>query len=60
MAMVDEISGALNNEKAYLFMDNAGYHKNEEVIKKLKLENIEAVFNVGYQFDFNPIEKVWR
>ena len=48
MLMVDEISGALNNEKAYLFMDNATYHKNEEVVKKLKMANIEAVYNVGY------------
>ena len=46
--MVDEISGALKNEKAYLFMDNAGFHKNDEVKKRLKNANIEVVFNVVY------------
>ena len=59
--MVDEISGALKNkDKVYLFMDNAGYHKNEIVKTKLKEANIEIVFNVSYKFEFNPIEKLWR
>ena len=29
MEMLDNIAGAVNNEKVYLFMDNAGYHKND-------------------------------
>ena len=58
--MADEIIGALGKDKAYLFMDNAGFHQHEDVIKRLKKGNIEVVFNVAYHYDFNPVEKCWR
>ena len=57
--MLDNISGATGNEKVYLFMDNAGYHKSLEVVKHMKKLNIEHVLNVAYRFEFNPIERLW-
>ena len=57
--MINNISGAIGKERLFLFMDNAKYHKNEEVIKQMKKLNIEPVFNVSYRFEFNPIERLW-
>jgi transposase len=57
--MLDNISGAVDDKKVYLFMDNAKFHKNEEVVKHMKKLNIEPVFNVAYRFEFNPIERLW-
>ena len=57
--MLDDISGALKDEKAYLFMDNARFHKSEEVILHMKELNIEPIFNVAYRFEFNPCERLF-
>jgi len=43
MEMLDNISGAVGDEKIYLFMDNANYHRNEDVVKHMKKLNIHAV-----------------
>jgi transposase len=59
MVMLDNISGAVKEEKIYLFLDNASFHKNEEVRKHMKELNIEPIFNVSYQFQYNPIERLW-
>jgi hypothetical protein len=59
MVMLDNISDAVKDEKIYLFLDNASYHKNEDIIKHMKKLNIEPVFNVAYQFKYNPIERLW-
>jgi transposase len=59
MEMLKNISGAVKDEKIFLFMDGAGFHRNPEV-KKLMVElNIEPVFNVGYSFQYNPCERLW-
>ena len=59
MVMLENISGAVKNEKIYLFMDGAGFHRNPDV-KKLMVElKIEPVYNVGYSFQYNPCERLW-
>ena len=50
MVMLDNISGAVKKERIYLFMDNASFHKNEQVRQHMELLNIEPIFNVAYQF----------
>ena len=57
--MLDNISGATKNEKIYLFMDNASFHRNEEVVKHMKKLNIEPIYNVAYRFQFNPCERLF-
>jgi transposase len=57
--MLDSVSGAVDDEKVFLFMDNARFHKSEEVAKHMKKLNIEPVFNVAYRFEFNPIERLF-
>ena len=57
--MLDNISGAVGDEKIYLFLDNASYHRNEDVRVHMKKLNIEPVYNVSYRFEFNPIERLW-
>ena len=57
--MLDSISGAVDTKKVYLFMDNAKFHKSQEVIEHMKELNIEPVFNVAYRFEFNPIERLF-
>ena len=57
--MLDNISGAVKEEKVYLFADNATFHKNDLVRKHMKELNIEPVFNVAYRFEFNPCERLW-
>ena len=59
MDMLDNIAGAVKDEKIYLFMDNAGYHKNELVVAHMKKLNIVPIYNVSYRFEFNPIERAW-
>ena len=58
---------AKDNKVIYLFLDNAGYHSNRQnpykeinIVKEAYEElNIVPVFNVKYQFAFNPVERYW-
>ena len=60
MEMLDCISGAIKgDERIYLFLDGASFHRNEEVKKHMTKLNIEPVFNVGYRFEYNPCERLW-
>ena len=60
MEMLDNISGALpNEEKVYLMLDNAAFHKNLDVRAHMKRLNIEPVFNVAYQFAYNACERLF-
>ena len=43
----------------YLFIDNASYHSGVEVDPAYKRLNITPVFNVGYQYMLNPVERYW-
>lgn len=51
----------------YLFVDNAGYHSNKEnkdneknIVREAYQElNIVPVFNVGYKYVYNPVERYW-
>ena len=58
--MLENISGAVGkDDKIYLFMDNASYHRNEDVRLRMKELNIEPVYNVSYRYEFNSIERLW-
>ena len=57
--MLDCISGAVGEERIYLFLDGASIHRNPEVKKRMVELNIEPVFNVGYAFQYNPCERLW-
>ena len=58
--MINSIrDGAKSEEKLYLFMDGAGFHKNDEVKKQMTKLNIEPIMNVGYRFQYNPCERLW-
>ena len=57
--MLDNIKAAVKDEKVYLFMDNAGFHRNQDVKKRMKEHNIEAVYNIAYRYEFNPCERLW-
>lgn len=48
-----------SDEKVYLFMDGAGYHRNREVKAEMTRLNIEPIMNVGYRFQYNPCERLW-
>ena len=50
---------AKDDKVIYLFLDNAGYHSGQEVKKAYKELNIEPIFNVGYQYMLNPVERYW-
>ena len=57
--MLDNISGAVGDEKIYLFLDGASIHRNLEVKKHMEKLNIEPVLNVAYRFEYNPCERLW-
>jgi hypothetical protein len=57
--MLDNISGAVKDEKIYIFQDGAGFHRSPEVKTRMKELNMEAVQNVGYRFQYNPCERLW-
>ena len=46
-------------EKIYLFLDGASIHKHDQVKSKMKELNIEPVWNVGYRYEYNPVERFW-
>ena len=49
--MLESIRDAApGDETVYLFMDNAGYHKTNEVKKKMVELNIIPIWNVAYKF----------
>ena len=47
------------NEVIYVFVDNAGYHSGTVVDPVYKELNMVPVFNVGYQYQLNPVERLW-
>ena len=58
--MLDNISDAIpGDEKIYLLLDNASFHKNLDVRAHMKRRNIEPVFNVFYKFQYNSCERLW-
>ena len=57
--MLDDISGAVKDERVYLFLDGASIHKTDPVKSRMKALNIEPVWNVGYSFKYNPCERVF-
>ena len=57
--MLDSIKAAVQDERVYLFMDNASFHRNPEMKKRMIDHNIEAVMNVAYRYEFNPCERLW-
>jgi len=60
MEMLDNISGAIpGDEKVYLFLDNASFHRSKETAAHMKLRNIEPVYNVSYKFIYNPCERLF-
>lgn len=59
MEMLKNISGAVKDEKVYLFMDGASFHRNLEVKQLMTELNIEPVYNVGYSFQYNPCERLF-
>jgi len=44
---------------AYVFMDNYGIHKGEEIEKALKKAGASLIFFPPYSPDFSPIENFW-
>ena len=60
MEMLDNISGAIpGDEKVYLFLDNASFHRSKETAAHMKRLNIEPVFNVAYHFTYNACERLF-
>ena len=57
--MLESISGAVKDERIYLFLDGASIHKTDPVKTRMKELNIEPVFNVGYRFKYNPCERLF-
>ena len=51
----------LNNlsKNSYLIMDNASFHKGEEIESIIKLSGINLIYLPTYSPDLNPIEKKW-
>jgi transposase len=47
------------NKEDFLIMDNASWHKTEEVKKFLKNNNIKYIYQPPYSPDLNPIEHCW-
>ena len=47
-------------EKIHIILDNAGYHKSEEVKNYAKLLSIELHYLPPYSPNLNPIERLWK
>jgi transposase len=44
---------------SYLIIDNASFHKGEEIENLIKESNIKLIYLPTYSPDLNPIEKKW-
>ncbi len=44
---------------SYLIMDNASFHKGEEIENLIKESDIKLIYLPTYSPDLNPIEKKW-
>ena len=42
-----------------LFLDNCRVHHSEKASKFLEDNKVEAIFDVPYEPEYNPIERVW-
>jgi transposase len=40
-------------------MDNASFHRSKLVTAHLQAEGIQAIYNIPYSPQYNPIERVW-
>ncbi len=49
-----------HNELIHLVLDNARYHKSEEVIKKAEMLRISLIFLPPYCPNLNLIERLWK
>ena len=56
--ILEAIRDKMGDEKVFLFLDGASYHKGDMKAEMEKL-NIEPVYNVCYRFEFNPLERLW-
>ena len=48
--MLDSIHEAVGEEKVYLMLDQASFHRNEDVKSYMSKLNITPIFNVSYHF----------
>ena len=48
--MLDSIHEAVGKEKVYLMLDQASFHRNEDVKSYMSKLNITPIFNVSYHF----------
>jgi transposase len=46
-------------QNSYLIMDNAAFHKGEEIENLITSANINLIYLPTYSPDLNPIEKKW-
>lgn len=46
-------------KNSYLIMDNASFHKGEEIEDIIRSANINLIYLPTYSPDLNPIEKKW-
>ena len=44
---------------SYLIMDNAAFHKGDEIENLIRSANINLIYLPTYSPDLNPIEKKW-
>ncbi len=60
MELIEEYKVKLNLGKVLLFLDNASIHYGHEKRKRIVLYSFEILYNVPYESNFNPIERVFR
>lgn len=50
----------MKKENLFFFMDNARFHKGDEMIKYYKSNGIKIIFNVPYESNFDSVELSFR
>jgi transposase len=59
ISFIEGLVAQNQSEEIALFLDNATIHRSKKVTSFLKDSGIEAIYNVPYSPQFNPIEHVW-
>lgn len=54
---LDEFSADLGDSKAVVIMDQAGWHKSNDLVVP---DNIEIWFLPPYSPELNPVERLWK
>ena len=57
--VIEALRQSNGNKHLNVFLDNLAVHRTADVVEAYHKNNIQAIYNVPYRYDLNPIELVF-